>query len=416
MAPLPSPLTLLPRFAFAALLASTLVACGEDRTPLPGGGGGGDASTAADGGTASDAGATDGGADAPDSGGGATDGGGGATDAGGGATDAGSAAAIEVPVDVWTWVDFPSSRCDDGSPTGLGVRRGANADTLLLFLNGGGACWDALTCFVLNTSTKGPFGAPEFAALGDLDIGIFRRSDRANVFRDAHYVFVPYCTGDVHAGQNDASYATNGGMRTVNHRGHTNMLAYIARLRATFPDVAKVVVSGSSAGGFGAAFNYLAVRGAWPQAKVYLVDDSGPPLVGETVPSFLIDAWYDSWKIGDILDGLCGAACKRDLSLTFSALATIYPNDRLALLSSLQDEVIRNYFTISGPQFESGLRRLATEVLDPQPNFKYFFVTGSSHTMLGSPAQFTTGGVNLQTWLEQQIDDDPAWRSVAPTR
>jgi hypothetical protein len=36
--------------------------------------------------------------------------------------------------------------------------------------------------------------------------------------------------------------------------------------------------------------------------------------------------------------------------------------------------------------------------------------------MLGSPAQFTTGGVNLQTWLEQQIDDDPAWRSVAPTR
>jgi len=40
---------------------------------------------------------------------------------------------------------------------------------------------------------------------------------------------------------------------------------------------------------------------------------------------------------------------------------------------------------------------------DPTETFRYFFVAGSSHTMVGSPAAFS-----------QEIDGDPDWVSVTP--
>src|SRR4051794_25698091 len=65
--------------------------------------------------------------------------------------------AIDAPKGTWTWVDFPDSYCDDGSHTGIGIKK-TDSKNLLVFMNGGGACWDYLTCFQLNTAVKGPFG------------------------------------------------------------------------------------------------------------------------------------------------------------------------------------------------------------------------------------------------------------------
>ena len=65
-----------------------------------------------------------------------------------------------------------------------------------------------------------------------------------------------------------------------------------------------------------------------------------------------------------------------------SAIATRYPADRMALLSSEQDSTIAAYYQLSGSDFQTDLSALAADVLDPLDNFQYFFVTGSSHTML----------------------------------
>jgi hypothetical protein len=51
----------------------------------------------------------------------------------------------DAPVGEWIWVDFPESRCRDGSSTGIGVRRGAS-DNLAFFFEGGGACFNGFTC------------------------------------------------------------------------------------------------------------------------------------------------------------------------------------------------------------------------------------------------------------------------------
>lgn len=314
----------------------------------------------------------------------------------------------------WNWVPFADSACDDGSPTGLGVNPGTGPD-LVVVLDGGGACWDYLTCAVLGTSSHGPFDEARFRAMeaGELAGSILDRALPGNPFADATLVFVPYCTGDIHGGDNVVTYAGPGDARTVHHVGHANVVAFVSRLAATWPAPRKLVVSGASAGGFGSVVNYATFRAAWPAARAYLVDDSGPTLEAGAIPPGLLLAWYESWRLDKLLDPLCGAACRGDLSAGLSAVLARYPGDRVSLLSSLQDQVISGYFVLGGPRFEEELLRLAADVLAPAPNARFFFVGGSTHPMLDRPGAFTQG-VPLVTWLGQQVSDDPAWASQRP--
>src|SRR5689334_20606686 len=63
---------------------------------------------------------------------------------------------IDAPKNKWTFVPIEGAVCDDGTPTGIGVYLTDNPN-LLVFLMGGGACWNYSTCGVLNTSTHGPY-------------------------------------------------------------------------------------------------------------------------------------------------------------------------------------------------------------------------------------------------------------------
>jgi hypothetical protein len=315
----------------------------------------------------------------------------------------------------WTWVDFPDSSCGDGSATGLGVNVEPSSTDLVIFLNGGGACWDYVTCFQLHTATSGPFGSNEFGAMtaGGVSGSILDRAVSANPLRAASMVFVPYCTGDMFGGDRVASYAdTSGGMHSFAHRGHSNLAAFLPRLAATFPSVTRVVLAGSSSGGFGALFNYETVHAYWPTASVILLDDSGVPLEAPDVPPGYLTAWYANWGLGDLLDGLC-PGCRTDLSQSLRGLITRHPTERMALLTSEQDQTMRSYFLLAATQYQTAVLQVATDVLDPSTNARGFYVAGTTHTMLGDPTNFTQG-VPLWTWLSQLVTGDPAWTSQRP--
>ena len=322
---------------------------------------------------------------------------------------------IMAPKNTWIWVDFADSSCDDGSATGIGINI-TDSPNLLIFLNGGGACWDYLTCFQINAASHGPFQKPQFdaAVAGGLAGTVFDRNVAENPFKNWSYVFVPYCTGDLHAGDNVATYMDNqGNSKTYHHAGHTNVVAYLKRLGATFKSPGKVVVSGSSAGGYGASFNYATVRTYWPAAKSYLLDDSGPALEEDDIPPSYRDAWYANWRLDKLLDPIC-PDCKTNLALAVKYLIDHYPNDRLSLLSSLQDKTIRSYMLLTAIAFQNAILKVSMDYFDPSSNYRYFFVTGETHTMLGAPANFTSQGVGLWAWLGQLVGDDPVWKSLKP--
>jgi hypothetical protein len=350
----------------------------------------------------------------------------------------------------WRWIPFPDSTCTDAvadsagrytfttSTTGLAISWGPESSTdLVVFLQGGGACWDWVTCggaapLVAKTAIGGPFGPAEFARdiYAKYPASWIRRENLPEALRDATVVFVPYCTGDVHGGDKVTTYAplvAGGASVTWHHVGHANVLAFLRRLGPTFPSPRKLVVSGSSAGGFGTLANYVTFRDRWPGAKAYLVDDSAPPLIGNDIPAATRSAWYASWNLGASLDPFC-PGCRDDLSEGLRTLLARYPSDRMALVEHLQDAVIRGFYgtyTISASSpslvigampastFEAALRRLGTTVLDPSPNGRYLFSAGTAHPTLDDPGQVTTPPPGLPAWLEQMLSDDPTWRSAS---
>jgi hypothetical protein len=338
----------------------------------------------------------------------------------------------------WTWVPVEGSVCSDGSPTGVGLERGpGESPDVFVFLMGGGACWDTLTCSGLPEfgvpplATPGPYGEEEFHA--EIEArragSILDRSLPGNPFKDFTFVFVPYCTGDVHAGDSVESYPFVS--EPWRHRGRTNVAADLAHLAVLLETPSRVVVAGSSAGGFGALLAFDLAKATWPTARAYLVDDSGPPLA--EIPRLTVEAWYARWDLGAAVDAVCGAdgpACRSDLGLVFPALAARHPDDRLALLSSTRDETMRLFFGrftaefpfvtgMPGAEFESGLRSLAAAIEDGTPGdgtaeTHAFIVAGTSHPMLDRPAAFASQGVGLLAWLRQMVEDDPGWASAIP--
>jgi pectinacetylesterase len=330
---------------------------------------------------------------------------------GGGGVDA---APLPATPGGWTWIDVPGMGCDDGSGTGVAINPmppGGGGGALYVYFMGGGACWDASTCFVLNTAVHGPFGQAQWDATAPAIAHPLDRARATNPFRDASYVFVPYCTGDLHAGTNVATYDVLG-PRMFAHVGRRNVEALLPRLRATWPAPARVVISGSSAGGYGATLNYDLLRRAYPDAQVALVDDAGPLLEGDGIPADHRAAWYANWHLGDVVDPLC-PDCRGDLSRLYPALVAKYPQDRMALLTSLQDSVIRTYFLILlGIDFEQRLRSLVTNRFAPTETFRTFAIPGESHTLLGAVDTITSGGVTLEAWLAQMLTGNAAWASV----
>ena len=337
-----------------------------------------------------------------------------------------------APLDVdgapsnWRWIPFPDSTCGNGLTTGLAVDwlppADGGTDDLLVFFDGGGACWNYATCAAGAAVDRGYDSAKfQVEARDYIPCSLTDRALLPPSLAGATIVFVPYCTGDVHGGDNVVEYGVWPDVITWRHKGHANVMAYLKRLGATFPNPGKVVVAGSSAGGFGALVNYEAFRWYWPDARGYLIDDSGPALVANDVPADFRQAWFANWRLGVATDPFC-LDCRYDFSMAFTELSEMHPDDRLALVSYTQDTVMGPFMLDTGTQFETDVRQLESEVLRPTSNARAFYDDGGGHMLLtpvgvcgaGSyVATHVTGATALDAWLQAMVDDQP-WDSVLP--
>lgn len=335
------------------------------------------------------------------------------TDAG--SNDAGSNLPIGAPIDAppsaWTWVDFPEAVCDDGTSTGIGLWHNPASTKVMFFFAGGGACWDYDTCIKNPTSVHGPFGKADFDKASPQFGGWIIGHGDTNPFKDWTTVYVPYCTGDLHAGDLVKTYTDGTTSKEVHHKGRANVAAYLARLAATIPSADQVAVTGSSAGGGGALFSYPAIRSYWPNAKSFLVDDS-LPFFKKDMPLAMRQAWFDNWNLAPLTTPICGANCVDDMSKLFPGMATLYPNDPMALLSFTTDPVIASYYKINTLQYWSVLGQFTKDPLEPTGHFKHYYVDQWGHTMLSNPTAYTVKGVKLLDWIAKMASADPSWASV----
>ena len=118
---------------------------------------------------------------------------------------------IDVPENTWTWVAFPDAVCGNGAATGIGVNLTSASNDIFIYMQGGGACWDSLTCFLIKSASnlETGYGPSQFNSAPERGMFAVDRTKAQNPFRDMSYVFIPYCTGDVHAGDAVQTYGSN---------------------------------------------------------------------------------------------------------------------------------------------------------------------------------------------------------------
>jgi hypothetical protein len=334
-----------------------------------------------------------------------------------------------APPGQWNWVEFPDSRCIDGSPAGIGVRYGIS-DELVIFFEGGGGCFNGATCGLFYASFAN-FNQLTFDLLWQgtvLQGGLFSTTNSDNPVRNWNFIYVPYCTGDVHAGDAPDTpvpgFAFGAPQQFV---GYRNVHHYLDRIVPTFADASHVLVTGISAGGFGAAFNYDRIADAFPDAAVTLLDDSGPPLTDPYLAPCLQSSWRELFNLDATIPTDCAECFGADgggIANLAGYLATKHSHQTLGLISSERDLIIRTFFgygiqspggaecpngifelPMNGAFFEEGVYTLRDTVLTDS-NWGTYLPSGTSHTWVSSLSYYTTSvnGVRMVDWVAHMLE------------
>ncbi len=301
---------------------------------------------------------------------------------GGTAGAGGSGGTGFVPDEFGTWVKFEpaGATCSDGSPYKFWVEFSETSDNVIVFFEGGGACWDFESCSG-NSGIRGaanPNGLPDSHAdllfeVAGLEVGasqvypLLNQDPDVSPMADWNKVFVGYCTGDVYSGSRTVTYQDPDGIEPdleFRHAGHQNILAMTEMLNDMFTTVPKLFVSGCSAGGAGAIVNYYFLRtGIEGVQKGYMLDDSGP-LYPDQAPTSRSLALHQkvrsSWDADTLIDSAPRSAeIKEDFGNINTILAEEFPDDRLAMTYHRLDY---NYSLYSYERFWT---RENLDMLDP---------------------------------------------------
>jgi hypothetical protein len=178
----------------------------------------------------------------------------------------------------WTKHTFDSDGgdgpiCIAGTDYSVFTKAG-NPEKLLIFLQGGGACWESFPSCNVTAEAQFP---PPAAFLPGIFAPTSQDGSIPNDIGNWSVVYLPYCDGSVFGGDNDVENDPNFGTRR--HRGLRNLSAGMDVARAEFgKKLEKVLVAGSSAGGVGtAAFAPFLARFLYGNnVELFVFNDAGP--------------------------------------------------------------------------------------------------------------------------------------------
>jgi hypothetical protein len=326
---------------------------------------------------------------------------------------------------------------------------------LLVFFNGGGACWDDATCVTSlalgDRPTYNPSILSENSPIGAG--GIFDDENRKNPFRHWSKVFIPYCSGDIHIGSSEQVYTDKTGLITgltnspvlIKHHGFDNFMAVREWLKSEFKTtshknkkqkIKNLMVTGSSAGAYGATLNFPYLQSAFPKINATLFSDAGEAILTNGFIQAVLTN-NSVWQVNETLPQLFNEALGTFSADSFntdiiSKLSETYPKSRFAQYTTTLDAVQVQFLKImteldlgnDNPSnwglsesdflyfYEWNLRMETslTYLSENTDNYQYYIGEGSIHTILtdafSTPevphpfyAESSAQGVPFTKWL-----------------
>jgi hypothetical protein len=348
----------------------------------------------------------------------------------------------------WTYYEVEGAFCRDGSPAGYYFRKGTGKD-LMIFLNGGGVCYDDFFCSSnpanVNQSLPGE-------SLMDATIETFRNSiaperqvppnegilkpEARNPVSTWSMVYVPYCTGDSHGGTTtDAEVVTSSTLPPQQFVGYTNIGLFYRTLGAEFRNAEKILLTGSSAGGLGALLNYRRTQQFFKNSRVIVISDSGVPFSDKYQEVCLQKIWRQLWGLDAIIPEECDECFHQDGGglVEITAYNVDQNPGRIfgGIISSKQDEVMKLFYSaglynceantsyeaamsVAGrssypiDRYPAGLKDYIENVVGRTRGGSYI-VDGSTHQHLFRPRFYEKNGstMTLAQWVADIIAGKP---------
>ena len=292
--------------------------------------------------------------------------------------------------------------CATGMPYNFHVRPG-DASRVMIFLNGGGACWSGELC-------DPSLGLNAYTPFAEMDsnqpatkAGAFDLSNPENPFTGWTQVFVSYCTGDAHLGGRDVTYPKQaGGGITIHHRGKANVQSALDWVYENYPAPGRIFVGGGSAGAIASPFYAGLVADHYPQAEVIQYSGGAGGYRAGTVSGLL-----ETWGTFDALPDWPELAAFDRASFTiedfFRVAAARHPDMRMSQFNNVDDEVQQMFLGLMGISdpvrelMDANLEDLAADI----PGFRFFSAKGKDHTLLRYDRLYTTetNGIRTADWV-----------------
>ena len=271
----------------------------------------------------------------------------------------------------------------------------AGSDNLLIFLQGGGACWETL-CMAAST--------PQTAIT---KLGILNEDATKNVVGDWNIVYAPYCDGSVFSGDNDMT-APDG--TPWHFHGLANLTATIDVAKKVFPHPKRILLAGTSGGGYGTLMGTGIVRLEYPDTELDVFNDAGLGLSNPMQPDMLATVKRD-WKFDQFIPASCTECQTGEQTAVIGWGLAADPTLHVAGFSSYGDGIIGGVFLGLAPaQFKPLLLSETGKIHDEFPTrFERFFISGTQHTALLSTYDAEVDGLSVDEWLGKMLARDPGW-------
>ena len=308
--------------------------------------------------------------------------------------------------------------CSAGTPYQFYSKPSADNSEVLVYFNGGGACWFGEACDLnMQPNVHTPFAEMDANNPANMR-GIFNFENLENPFANYSIVVVPYCNGDVHIGgvEREYTYQNESGENinvTAYHNGFVNSQTVLDWVYKSFSAPSRVVVSGSSAGAIGGSFYAGLIAEHYDDTPVILIADAA----GGYASPFIYRT-FEAWDVASILPNWPEYAGETNQSLTFQdfyiASANHNENLTIAQYNTAEDMVQYNFsYLIGDPQGSFSLpQRILNNYLEIENNtdeFSHYTAGGSTHTIMGTPMfyQYSVEGVRYVDWVSDLINGNP---------
>ena len=294
--------------------------------------------------------------------------------------------------------------------------RTGKENRLLIVLDGGGMIFDKNSAaypsgdeYVEGTlSFYDAYCKPSKNAYARLSI--FHEKCKKSPFYGWNKLYLPYATGDFHAGSGEFIYSdTDGRERTFYAHGNINLHLSIDFIKQFCPDPEQLVVLGCSAGGFGTAFVGNDVLNCFPDCRdcTCIVDGAAFDFDFKECAEEL---WHVPASIGDAL---------KSSDIVADGLEYLYEHQKdrvkIGYVISIKDFALTRYQNYVDTRKEMGWPPEATErthriisdtirrLKQSVPTFSYFLYDYNFNDINGKPVDFNGATSHCCLWVPEFV-------------